>query len=172
MEVGSSAGYRVEDYVEKGVKVWGLDADDEAIATARDEGTPVRLVFGDALKLPFGDNFFDRLLSVHLLEHLPNPGKGVAEMRRVLRPGGKAIIVVPCERIRGDTAFAGWWRFKNLHLQRFTPPDMAELLSPYFDICMALFHTLLPGSFRKMPLDRTPLLYYLSQSMLFKLKKL
>jgi hypothetical protein len=79
--------------------------------------------------------------------------------------------VVPCERIRGDTAFAGWIHFHNLHLHRFRPPQIARLLSEHFQIEEALFHTFIPGQFVQMPLDRTPLLYYFSLAMLFKIRK-
>jgi SAM-dependent methyltransferase len=171
LEVGSSAGYRVQEYAEKGVGVWGVDKDRAAITAGRRRDSSLHLLETDATKLPFPDKYFDRVLSVHLLEHLPDPAKAIGEMARVIKPQGRAVIVVPCERVRGDTAFAGWWRFKNLHLHRFRPPDITALLLPYFHIERALFHTWIPGQFRKMPLDRTPWLYYFSQSMLFKLRR-
>ena len=172
LEIGSSAGYRIEGYAEKGVELWGVDADHDAIETGKRTGSPVNLIEADAGNLPFADDFFDKVLCVHLLEHLPDPKKAIGEMARVLKPQGQAVIVVPCERIRGDTAFAGWIRLKNLHLQRFSPPEIANLLSTYFEIEKALFHTLIPGRFVQIPLYRTPLVYYLSLAMLFKVRKL
>lgn len=171
LEIGSSAGYRIEGYAEKGVKLWGVDADHDAIETAKRTGSPVNLIEADASDLPFPNESFDRILCVHLLEHLPDPQKAIGEMARVLKPQGCAVIVAPCERIRGDTAFAGWVRLKNLHLHRFIPPQIARLLSEHFQIEEALFHTFIPGQFKKMPLDRTPLLYYLSLAMIFKVRK-
>jgi SAM-dependent methyltransferase len=172
LEVGSSAGYRIEGYSGIGVELSGVDSDHDAIETGKRTGSPVNLIEADAGNLPFSNESFDRILCVHLLEHLPDPKKAIGEMARVLKPQGRAVIVVPCERIRGDTAFAGWWQFKNLHLHRFKPPQITSLLLPDFFIEEALFHTWIPGQFRKMPLDRTPWLYYLSQSMLFKLRRL
>ncbi|TET21931.1 MAG: class I SAM-dependent methyltransferase [Candidatus Stahlbacteria bacterium] len=171
LEVGCSSGYRIEGYAGKGVEFWGVDADHEAIEVGKQRGSPVNLIEADAGNLPFADGFFDKVLCVHLLEHLPDPARAIGEMSRVLRCEGTAVIVVPCERIRGDTAFAGWLRFQNLHLHRFTPPQITSLLLPHFFIEKALFHTLIPGQFKKMPLDRTTLLYYLSLAMLFKLRK-
>ncbi|MCK4333906.1 class I SAM-dependent methyltransferase [candidate division WOR-3 bacterium] len=171
LEIGSSAGYRIEGYAEKGVKLWGVDADHDAIETAKRTGSPVNLIEADASDLPFPNESFDRILCVHLLEHLPDPKKAIGEMARVLKPQGCAVIVVPCERIQGDTAFAGWVRLKNLHLHRFRPPQIARLLSGHFQIEEALFHTFIPGRFVQMPLDRTPLLYYLSLAMIFKVRK-
>ncbi len=172
LEVGSSAGYRIEGYAGIGVKLWGVDSDHDAIETAKRTGSPVNLIEADASNLPFADGFFDKVLCVHLLEHLADPAGAIGEMHRVLKPQGRAVIVVPCERIRGDTAFAGWIRLKNLHLQRFSPLQIARLLSEHFQIEEALFHTLIPGRFVQMPLDRTPLLYYFSLAMLFKVRKL
>lgn len=172
LEVGCSSGYRIERYAKLGIKLWGVDSDHDAIVSGQSSGSPVNLVEADACSLPFSDASFDKLLSVHLLEHLPVPVRAIGEMARVLKPGGEAVIVVPCERIRGDTAFAGWLKFKNLHLHRFKPPDIAVLLSEHFEIEAALFHTLIPGRFVEMPLDRTPLTYYISLAMLFKVKKL
>lgn len=171
LEIGSSAGYRIQGYAGIGVKLWGVDADHDAIEAGRQSGLPVNLLEGDAGRLPFTDGFFDKVLCVHLLEHLVDPAKAIGEMHRVLKPQGRAVIVVPCERIRGDTAFAGWIRFQNLHLHRFRPPQIARLLSEHFQIEEALFHTFIPGRFVQMPLDRTPLLYYLSLAMLFKIRK-
>jgi SAM-dependent methyltransferase len=55
---------------------------------ARRAGRDVRLVIGDARGLPFPDAHFDVVLSGGLLEHFRDPGAVVAEMARVLRPGG------------------------------------------------------------------------------------
>jgi SAM-dependent methyltransferase len=46
----------------------------------------------DAQALPFADATFDVVLACHMLNHLPSPERGVAELRRVVRPGGVALI--------------------------------------------------------------------------------
>ena len=46
----------------------------------------------DAQALPFPDASFDLVLAFHMLYHLPDPARGVAELARVLRPGGQALI--------------------------------------------------------------------------------
>ena len=171
LEAGCSSGYRIERYAKPGVELWGIDADKGAIVEGRKSGSGVNLIEGDAQNLPFRDLFFDKVLTVHLLEHLGRPRKAIQEMARVLKPEGSGVIVVPCERLRGDTAFAGWLRLVNLHKHRFTPPKMYALLSPHFTIERAIFHTIIPGKFKPVPLDRTPFAYYFSLAMIFKVRK-
>ncbi|EIV95051.1 class I SAM-dependent methyltransferase [Frankia sp. QA3] len=62
----------------------------QAPATARAAG-----VRGDALALPFADATFDRVIIAEVLEHLPADTAAMAEIARVLRPGGWVAVTVP-----------------------------------------------------------------------------
>jgi demethylmenaquinone methyltransferase / 2-methoxy-6-polyprenyl-1,4-benzoquinol methylase len=53
----------------------------------------IRLVEGDALSLPFADESFDVVTIAFGLRNLPDYGRGVAEMTRVLRPGGRLVVL-------------------------------------------------------------------------------
>jgi SAM-dependent methyltransferase len=58
----------------------------------------VTTVVADAQEhLPFDDGFFDRVLAIHVLEHLPNLPAALGEVHRVLRPSGRFEVVIPCE---------------------------------------------------------------------------
>lgn len=52
-------------------------------------------VWGSALRLPFREGSFDTVVSSQVLEHVPEPGLMMAEMARVLRPGGSLIVTAP-----------------------------------------------------------------------------
>jgi len=52
-------------------------------------------VWGSALALPFADGSFDTVFSSQVLEHVPEPERMLAEMTRVLRPGGCLIVTAP-----------------------------------------------------------------------------
>jgi SAM-dependent methyltransferase len=52
-------------------------------------------VNGDALTLPFADGAFDRVIAAEVLEHVPADAVAMAELARVLRPGGTLAITVP-----------------------------------------------------------------------------
>ena len=58
----------------------------------------IEVVAGDCQqRLPFADGSFDRALAIHVLEHLPNLPAALAELRRLLTPQGRCIVVIPCE---------------------------------------------------------------------------
>ena len=58
----------------------------------------VTTTVGDCQKnLPYSDNFFDRVVVVHVLEHLPDLPTCLDEIRRVLKPGGIFSVVLPCD---------------------------------------------------------------------------
>jgi SAM-dependent methyltransferase len=61
-------------------------------------------VQGDALRLPFADGSFDRVIASEVLEHIPDDGTAVAELARVLRPGGSMAVTVP----RCGPEFVNW----------------------------------------------------------------
>jgi SAM-dependent methyltransferase len=48
-------------------------------------------------QLPYPDAYFDRAVAVHVFEHLPDLPNAVAELVRVLKPGGIASLVIPCD---------------------------------------------------------------------------
>lgn len=52
-------------------------------------------IFGDGTCLPFTDHSFDTVMCTEVLEHLPEPAKLLADMARVLRPGGRMLLTVP-----------------------------------------------------------------------------
>ncbi len=52
-------------------------------------------VICSALDLPFPENSFDTVVSTEVLEHVPEPRRALAEMRRVLKPGGFLILSTP-----------------------------------------------------------------------------
>src|SRR6188472_1217200 len=58
----------------------------------------VETIVGDCqARLPFEDGFFDRVLAIHVLEHLPNLPGALDEVRRLLAPDGRFVAVIPCE---------------------------------------------------------------------------
>jgi len=68
-----------------------------AMRLAGETSTGVRAhaVRGDAYALPFDDDIFDAVVAAEVLEHLPHDEQAMAELFRVLRPGGRIAVTVP-----------------------------------------------------------------------------
>lgn len=78
-------------------QVWGLDLSEGMLEKARERlqaaGDRVQLVQADSENLPFPDDLFDAVTCSHSFHHYPKQRKVVAEMHRVLRPGGQLMII-------------------------------------------------------------------------------
>ena len=80
------------------IQMVGVDLSSAMLQKARQgltqTGADHYLCRSDVRHLPFAGDFFQAVISAHMLEHLPNPGEGLQEMYRVLRPGAPLILVV------------------------------------------------------------------------------
>ena len=74
-------------------------------------------VVGTALRLPFLDGVFACVLSINVLEHLPDPDLALREAVRVLRPGGLVYLQAPFI-IGFHSGPHDYWRFTQVGLQR------------------------------------------------------
>jgi demethylmenaquinone methyltransferase/2-methoxy-6-polyprenyl-1,4-benzoquinol methylase len=72
----------------RGADVLGLDITHRMLQLARAKGGAARFVTGDMLALPFGDEAFDIVTTGYGLRNVPDIPRAIAEMRRVLKPGG------------------------------------------------------------------------------------
>lgn len=76
----------------RGLRLVGLDLSDGMAAEAH-AGSGASAMVGDAQRLPIRDGVADRVLAMHMLYHLADIDGAVAELRRVLRPGGVLLVV-------------------------------------------------------------------------------
>ena len=87
LDVGCGTGRNLS-LVGAGTRVIGLDPAREPLLAARRRAPRVPLVQGDAQALPFRDGTFDTVISGLVFCSVPDPRRGLAEVRRVLRPDG------------------------------------------------------------------------------------
>ena len=96
LEVGCGAGNILERISD--CELHGLDISDYILEKARRRlGVRATVVKGDAEALPFEDQTFDRVYCSEVLEHVLDPGKVLAEMRRVVKNNGVAVASIPNE---------------------------------------------------------------------------
>jgi 2-polyprenyl-6-hydroxyphenyl methylase / 3-demethylubiquinone-9 3-methyltransferase len=91
LDVGCGAGFLTNELARHGHEVTGIDASEDSLRVARlyDETHSVEYQVADAYKLPFADQTFDVVTALDFLEHVENPAAAIAEMSRVLKPGGQ-----------------------------------------------------------------------------------
>lgn len=99
LEVGAGLGEHLDfEPARDQAEYVALELRDEMAAVIRDKHPYVQTLTGDVEQgLPFGDGHFDRVIAIHVLEHLRNLPAALDEIQRVLRPGGALAIVIPCE---------------------------------------------------------------------------
>ena len=121
-----------------GGEVTGLDFSEPMLERARRKAPEIEWIEGDALALPYAAGSFDAVTIGFGLRNLANPERGLAELRRVLRPGGR-VAILEITRPRGVLA-----PFYRLWFDALIP--LAGKLLPGGSA-----YTYLPASVRRFP---------------------
>ena len=107
LDMGCGAGRHAFEVYRRGGDVVAFDQDADELAGVLDlfgamreagevpAGAEADIKQGDALALPFADEEFDRVVAAEVLEHIPDDTAAIAELVRVLRPGGTIAVTVP-----------------------------------------------------------------------------
>src|SRR6185369_7521771 len=98
LEVGCGLGTDGAQFARAGAIYTGVDLTDAAVGLARRRfelfDLPGEFRTADAENLDFADNSFDLVYSHGVLHHTPDTVKAVKEVHRVLRPGGRAVVML------------------------------------------------------------------------------
>lgn len=98
LEIGVGLGADHQKWAEAGADLSGVDLTERAIENTKKRfelfGLKSDLRVADAENLPFSDGTFDVVYSWGVLLYCPDMYRGIAEVRRVLKPGGEAIIML------------------------------------------------------------------------------
>jgi SAM-dependent methyltransferase len=92
LDVACGGGANIPS-LREGREYFGVDISSTGLKRAESEG--VHLVCADVDALPFADGAFDAVIATYVLEHSTDPVRTLGEMRRVVRPGGRVVLMGP-----------------------------------------------------------------------------
>jgi SAM-dependent methyltransferase len=119
LEIGCGAGGLLKELSRTSV-AYGMDVEAESMKYCRERGLE-RLCLGDAAALPYRSEQFDAVVCVDVLEHLDDDRAALADIYRVLKPGGRLLATVP--------AFQWLWSRRDVqlhHKRRYTLAELRE----------------------------------------------
>lgn len=128
VEIGCGYGDLLMYLQSRGCAVQGVDLDPGAAAVGARHGVPIHVGHVADLKLPAAS--FDRAVMCHSLEHVPDPREQLAELARLLRPGGVLHLAVPNGQSAGLRLEGRAWLHLShpLHLWFFDAATLTRLV--------------------------------------------
>lgn len=132
LDYGCGSGYGSAHVAEVAESVVAVDVAADAIDYATGQFTRENLSFkviDPSQPLPFADASFDAVLSFQVFEHVPDPSRYLAEVRRVLAPGGTLVLATPDRSTRLLPLQRPWNRW---HLHEYSGAELGAKLREHF----------------------------------------
>jgi SAM-dependent methyltransferase len=129
LEIGSGLGHLVGQ-LDGHFKTYGIDVNPWALSASRQDAGRTYLQVARAEELPFENNRFKVVIIKHVVEHLPDPALCIAEIARVLSPGGMLILSTPnldslLKPLKGDD----WIGYQDpTHISMKPPAEWLQLV--------------------------------------------
>jgi SAM-dependent methyltransferase len=138
LDCGCGAGDYVRALLARGADAFGVERDGRKLAAraaSGGEAAPARITTGDLEALAFPDASFDVALANEVLEHVPDERAALGELRRVLRPGGRLLVLSPTRLYPFETHGVFWCgtRRRVPHTLPFVPWIPLRLGTRVFD---------------------------------------
>jgi ubiquinone/menaquinone biosynthesis C-methylase UbiE len=126
LDVGSGAGQiagHLLDFADPDARITCIDLSQPMLRRARQRLKSDRpsYVVADVTSLPFADNSFDGITCGYVLEHVPDPPLGLKELARVLRPGGRMLLLTT------EDNFSGAWTSRFWYCRTYNRRELMEL---------------------------------------------
>jgi 2-polyprenyl-3-methyl-5-hydroxy-6-metoxy-1,4-benzoquinol methylase len=142
LDVGCGSGLVLRCMAELGWQVKGVDFDPKAVQIARENGLEVCL--GRLEDQAYSSDCFDVVTMSHLIEHVHDPLSLLKECRRILKPGGRVVIVTPNSGSWGHRKYGSNWMHLDppRHLHIFNGQSLRGLIAlagfRTIDICTTI----------------------------------
>ena len=142
LDAASGEGYGTSLLGSVARKATGLELDQASVDHARRSygQANVEYLQGDCARMPLPDRAYDVVVSFETLEHVAEQAAFLAEVKRVLRPGGILLLSSP---VRGVYSPG---EANPFHVHELSPDELSALLSPYFRNVVALRQVPVVGS--------------------------
>jgi 2-polyprenyl-3-methyl-5-hydroxy-6-metoxy-1,4-benzoquinol methylase len=162
LEIGCAMGVLLNEIRNRGWKVTGIEPEEWTCKIAR-ERYGLNVINKPFQEAGLEESSFDAILMLHVIEHLPDPAKGLSQIARMIKPGGHLVLETP----RFDTLWFKLLRGRERsvisgHLYYFTGKTMRDLASK-----AQLEVVLLESVGRTVTIDR--LCFYLAKFLDFEL---
>lgn len=165
LDLGCGNGRLIEILKDKDIDYIGFDSSEKLIKIAKSNYPKEKFFAGDALNLPFPNNYFDKIFSIRVLPHIPSQKlqlQFMEETKRVLKPGG--LLILTAWYLYGFTNKRNFWlMLKNIFLKIIgkSKLDFRDALIPWSNKIMRYYHY-----FTKRELKN------LAKEAMFKVKKI
>ena len=171
LEIGAGTGADAIELARRGVEVVGVDRSVAMVEEARRRGL-AQAIAADAHALPFDADRFDGAWADRTFQHLADPGQALAEMARVVRPGGVVVVADPdygtqvvniadqelADRVLRFRAGVGNWRLGHQMSRLFVESGLVGVRSEAVPIVLtepaALDHALGLRSWAELAADQ------------------
>jgi 2-polyprenyl-3-methyl-5-hydroxy-6-metoxy-1,4-benzoquinol methylase len=129
LDVGCGTGALIGVLKDQGFRVLGLDFSAEASKVAAVEHG-VKVIVGSLEQAKFADASFDMITLFHVLEHVTDPHEMMAQVHRLLTPGGRIVLQVPNIDSWQRKIFGPYWYGLDIprHVINYSPSAMFKLL--------------------------------------------
>ena len=151
LDLGCGNGRFYEAMKDKKVDYFGVDSSEKLIEIAKNKHPGVRFQVADALNLPFPNNYFDKVYSIAVLQHIPSQEfrlQFLKEIKRVLKP--KRLLILTVWNLWQGRSWKLNFRFAILKILGMSKLDFKDVLVPWGKSCQRYIHCFSQKELKKL----------------------
>ena len=128
LDIGCSYGLFLQSARDSGLQVFGVELSKDACRHCT-QSLGLNVYCGELEHATFHENFFDAIVAIEVIEHVDNPDNFIADIQRILKPGGILYLVTPnTQSLSGKLLGYRWWSYRRMHLYYFSKNSLSKFL--------------------------------------------